>query len=165
MRRRDCLAAGAALLLGSAAMGEPAAIGAQVAWPPVRLLDGSVIEPGAWRGHPVFVVFWATYCPFCRRHNAHVDKMYRSLQASGLRVLGVALDTDENLVRQYLAQTRFSFPVAMDGGVLRRQFSNRRVIPLTCLVDRQGRLVQSIPGEMFEEDVLDTAQALLKRPA
>jgi len=31
----------------------------------------------------------------------------------------------------------------------------RRVIPLTLLVDRQGRLKQAIPGEMFEEDVME----------
>ena len=29
------------------------------------------------------------------------------------------------------------------------------MIPLTVVVDRQGRLKQVIPGEMFEEDVLD----------
>lgn len=165
MRRRDCLAVGAGLLLAAGARAEPAQIGAEVAWPSIRLLDGTLVDPGAWRGQPAFVVFWATYCPFCKRHNAHVDKMYRSLQGSGLRVLGVALDTDEKLVRQYMASNQYRFPVTLDGGLVRRQFTSRRVIPLTCLVDRQGRLVQSIPGEMFEEDVLDTAQALLKRPA
>jgi hypothetical protein len=33
--------------------------------------------------------------------------------------------------------------------------STRNMIPLTVTVDRQGRLKQVIPGEMFEEDVLD----------
>lgn len=34
----------------------------------------------------------------------------------------------------------------------------RKVIPLTCVVDRAGRLREVIPGEMFEEDVLDLAK-------
>lgn len=165
MKRRDWLAAGAGLMLAGAARAQPAAVGTEVTWPTVRLLDGGVVEPAAWRGHPSLVVFWATYCPFCKRHNAHVDKAHRALQASGLRVLGVALDTDEALVRQYMTQNNYRFPVALDGGLLRRQFTTRRVIPLTCLLDRQGRLVQAIPGEMFEEDVMDAAQSLLKRAA
>jgi peroxiredoxin len=163
MKRRQWLGAGAALMLAGATRAQPAAVGAEVIWPTVKLLDGGVVEPAAWRGSPVLVVFWATYCPFCKRHNAHVDKAYRALQASGLRVLGVALDTDEALVRQYMTQNNYRFPVALDGRQLQRQFTTRRVIPMTCLVDRQGRLVQAIPGEMFEEDVMDTAQSLLKR--
>jgi hypothetical protein len=34
---------------------------------------------------------------------------------------------------------------------------------MTCVLDRQGRLVQAIPGEMFEDDVLDLAR-VLRRP-
>ncbi len=165
MKRRDWLAASAGVFLAGLAGAQPAAIGAEVQWPTIRLLDGSVVEPAAWRGQPAFVVFWATWCPFCKRHNAHVDKMSRAMQSSGLRVLGVALDTDESLVRQYMAANKYQFPVAMDAGLVRRQFSTRRAIPLTCLVDRQGRLQQAIAGEMFEEDVMETAQLLLKRAA
>ncbi len=165
MKRRDWLAAGAGWMLAGAVPAQPAALGTEVAWPTVNLLGGGVVEPAAWRGQPALVVFWATYCPFCKRHNAHVDKAYRALQGSGLQVLGVALDTDEALVRRYMAQNNYRFPVAMDGGLLRRQFTTRRVIPMTCMVDRQGRLVQAIPGEMFEEDVIDTAQSLLRRAA
>jgi hypothetical protein len=36
--------------------------------------------------------------------------------------------------------------------------STRRIIPLTLLVDRRGRLKQAIPGEMFEEDVMELLQ-------
>ena len=38
--------------------------------------------------------------------------------------------------------------------------SSRRVIPLTLTVDRQGRLGREIPGEMFEEDVMEWLNAL-----
>ena len=42
-----------------------------------------------------------------------------------------------------------------DHDALAAALAARRVIPLTLLVDRQGRLKQAIPGEMFEEDVME----------
>lgn len=165
MKRRDCLVAGAGLALSTVVWSAPADIGSVVQWPVIRLLDGGVLEPTSWRGQPAMVVIWATWCPFCKRHNAHLDKLVRSTQGQGLRVLGIAMDVDEALVRQYMVNNKYLFPVALDGGVLRRQLTAQRAIPMTCLIDRQGRLVQTIAGEMFEEDVMELAQALLKNPA
>jgi len=163
MKRRTCLMAGVGAVVSVPAWSEPAAVGAVVDWPRLRLLDGNVIEPSDWRGQPALVVLWATYCPFCRRHNAHLDKLFEQTRAQGLRIVGVALDTDERLVRQTIANNGYRFPVVMDAGQVRGRLTSRRVIPMTCAIDRQGRLVQAIPGEMFEEDLVDLASSLLKR--
>jgi thiol-disulfide isomerase/thioredoxin len=133
-------------------------------WPEIAVLDGGRLDPASWRGQPAIVVFWATYCAYCKRHNAHVDKLYRATRGQPLRVLGVALDNDEDAVRRYMAVNGYVFPVAMDGGRLRQRLTPRRVIPMTCVLDRQGRLLQAIPGEMSEDDVLGLAQRL-RRPA
>jgi thiol-disulfide isomerase/thioredoxin len=161
-RRQLVLAAGAApwVRQASAQANEP---GQVVAWPAITLLDGSTLSPASWQGQAAVVVFWATYCPFCKRHNAHIDQLHRAVQGQPLRVLGVALDTDADAVRRYMASNGYSFPVALDGGSLRQRLTPRRVIPMTCVLDRQGRLVQAIPGEMFEDDVLDLAR-VLRRP-
>ena len=134
-----------------------------VEWPEITLLDGGRLDPASWHGRPAVVVFWATYCPYCKRHNAHVDKLYRATQGQPLRILGVALDNDEETVRRYMAVNGYGFPVGMDGGRLRQRLTTRRVIPMTCTLDLQGRVVQAIPGEMSEDDVLGLAQQL-QRP-
>ena len=154
MKRRDFVAA----CLIPVASGKASAQAAAVEWPPIELLDGNILTPESWRGQSAVVVFWETYCPYCKRHNAHVAKLYRATRGQGLRVLGVALDTDEGAVRRYMASNNFSFPVAMDGGGLRQRVTSRRVIPMTCVLDAQGRVVQSIPGEMAEDDVLELAR-------
>ena len=142
------------------ALAQPSEPRPVIEWPQIKLIDGGVLSPASWRGQAAVVVFWATYCPFCKRHNAHVDKLYRATQGQALRVLGVALDADEKAVRQYMANNQYEFPVALDGGSLRQRLTSRRVIPMTCVLDRQGRLLQAIPGEMFEEDVLGLARVL-----
>ena len=165
MNRRACLMAGMGAALSLPAWAQPVVSGSVVDWPSLRLLDGSVLAPSSWRGQPALVVLWATYCPFCKRHNAHLDKLFAQTRTQGLRILGVALDTDEALVRQYMANTGYRFPVAMDGGQIRSRLTARRVIPMTCTIDRHGRLQQAIPGEMFEEDLFDLARGLLKQAA
>jgi len=147
---------------GSLAPG-PLAPGALMSWPAIALLDGSVLPPEAWRDTGAVIVFWATWCPFCKGHNPHVQKLHEALAGQPGRVLGVALDKDPELVRRHAAREGLRFPMAMDDGRLRALLSPRRVVPLTCVIDRSGRLRQTIPGEMFEEDVLELGKLALSR--
>lgn len=160
MRRRDFVLAG--IVAPDAALRAAPSLpaGPAIEWPPIGLLDGGTLSPASWQDRPAIVVFWATHCPFCRRHNAHLDRLHRAPQAQGLRVLGVALDTDADTVRRYMSSNGYGFPVTLDGGRLRQRLTPRRVIPMTCALDRRGRLLQAIAGEMFEEDLLGLAGAL-----
>lgn len=132
-----------------------AAAPAPIAWPTIELLDGGVLTPADWVDMAAVVVFWSTTCPFCRRHNEHVAKLFAASAGQRLRVLGVAIDRDAATVRRYLAEKGYRFPVTLDAARLRPLFTSRAVIPMTCTVDRAGRLLQTVPGEMFEEDVLE----------
>lgn len=163
MNRRQWLAAGLGAAAWTAAPAQDTTDGSVIDWPPIQLLDGDTIEPTAWRGQAAVLVFWATYCPFCKRHNAHVDKLYRQTRGLPLRIIGVALDTDADAVRRYLSTNDYRFPVMLNGASLRDRLTPRHMIPMTCVIDRQSRLVQSIPGEMFEEDVLALGRVAIGR--
>lgn len=155
---RHALAATPLLALPRWALADaaPAAKGERVAWPaPLPLLGG-----GQWRpvpGQATIVVFWSTTCPFCQRHNQHVQKLHEALAGRAATVLGAARDRDEAAVAAYRARHGLSFPVTLAWRELAATLSPRRVIPLTVTVDRDGRLHEVIPGEMFESDVLGLA--------
>ncbi len=156
MKRRTALAA-AGCLAWPGAHAAPAAPGERVAWPEVALLDGSRFGPAQAAGRAMVVVFWSTACPFCRRHNPHVEKLHRAARAQGkaLSVLTVSRDRDPDAVRRYAEQQGYSFPITLDAPALAAALTERRVVPITVTVDRQGRLTQVIVGEMFEEDVME----------
>ena len=167
MQRRTVLtvapAAWALALQARAQALPPAQPGQAVAWPDVRLLGGGRWPAAQWAGQAAVVVFWSTTCPFCKRHNQHVEKLYRAAQVSAgggrsLQVLAVAREQDAAAVRRYAAQQGYSFPISLDNGPMSAALSTRRVIPLTVTVDRQGRLLQAMAGEMFEEDVMELLQ-------
>jgi len=153
-RRRRALGV---LAVAAAAVAVPGVAGADdpgpPEWPRLRLLDGSTLEPGAWRGQAIVLVVWATYCPYCRRHNPRIESLHRASAGLPLRVIGAALDRDAELVRRHAREHGFTFPITLDAEPLRERFGLRRVIPTTVTFDRRGRLLQRIPGEMAEDDV------------
>ncbi len=163
MNRRQALLAAAAL----APTRQAAAVAdatAALAWPVLTLLDGRRLVPADWLDQAAVVVFWATWCPFCKRHNARVEALHRAVQGQRLRVLGLAIDHDADLVRRTVTERGWTFPVALDDGVLRARLTSRRVLPTTCVVDRSGRLAQVIPGEMAEDDVRGLARIAQRAP-
>jgi thiol-disulfide isomerase/thioredoxin len=164
LRAAPALATLSGLLVARGAWAAPAQPGQIVSWPDVTLLDGRRWTAADAAGKAVVVVFWSTTCPFCLRHNAHIAKLHRQLQESGqtqkLAILTVARERDAGAVRRYLEQHGYPFAVTLDHSSLSAALSTRRMIPLTVTVGRDGRLRQVIPGEMFEDDVMDLPRVL-----
>lgn len=161
MNRRLLLTAGLGWPLAAAlprAFAAPAAPGEAVQWPEVRLLDGSRWVPPP--GHAAVVVFWSTTCEYCLRHNVHLEKLYRAAAGRPLAILGVCKDGSVAIARQHIAEHGYTFPVTLDVAPMAAALSTRRITPLTVTVDRQGRLKQFIPGEMFEDDVMELLNRL-----
>ncbi len=139
------------------AVAAPAQQGQAVQWPGVTLLDGKPLTATELQAKPAVVVFWTTTCPFCRRHNQHLEKLHRAALAAGspLRVLAAARDRDATTVRRYAQAQGYSFDITLDHLPLAAALSESKVSPLTVYVDRHNRLQQLLPGEMFEEDVME----------
>lgn len=161
-RRRIC-AQGLTLALLSVAgsprvLASPVALGQRVPWPTVRLLDGRRVDADAVQGRAVVVVFFATDCGYCQRHNQRLDKLVRASGALPLTVIAAALDREVAPVDAYLARHGYSFPATMEAAPLRAVLTARRSYPVTCVIDRQGVLREVIPGEMAEEDVMGLAR-------
>lgn len=164
--RRRTLAMIGALPLGGLALparAVPAAPGERIMWPEVRLLDGSRWSATQAQGKAVVVVFWSTTCAFCERHNRHVARLQQISAGLPLEILTVARERDADAVRRHLDRQGHRFAVTLDHAPLAAALSTRRMVPLTVTVDRAGRLLQVIPGEMAEDDVLELAR-LARRP-
>lgn len=150
LHRRALLSVAAACALPGAAVAAPPTF----AWPTLTLLDGRRIGPDDWNDVAAVLVIFATWCPFCRRHNEHVEQLHRAAAGPKLRVIGAALDREPEGVRRYMFARGWTFPVSMQGAELRAMLRVREIVPVTVGVDRSGRVGTPIPGEMFAEDVM-----------
>src|SRR5512147_2669664 len=87
--------------------------------PPITLktLAGGSDSLSRYRGHPVLVNFWATWCDPCKHEMPAIVAAYQAHQAAGLVVLAINLTDQESStkdVRRFVAEFQMSFPVLLD---------------------------------------------------
>lgn len=147
------------LLLAGAGLGA-AALGAAVAWrkpaapAPSAVaqdfwrrrftgLDGAELELSRWRGKPLLVNFWATWCPPCVKELPEINQFYNESKGRGWQVLGLAIDQTEP-VQTFLKKTPLDFPVALAGpeglGLVRELGNPAGGLPFSLVFDERGEI-------------------------
>jgi thiol-disulfide isomerase/thioredoxin len=123
-----------------------AALGAQIQGdtaPPFTLktLAGSTASLSDFKGHPVVINFWATWCPPCRDEIPMLVAASQANQPAGLVVLAVNL-TDQELskkdVQSFVTDMRMPFPVLLDERGKIRQRYRLRGVPTTVFIGPDG---------------------------
>ena len=109
-------------------------------------LDGGAPVPiASYRGHPVLVNFWATWCPPCRAELPELQHLYHEYGRRGLKVAAVDVNRSSKGVAESLQQNNLDLPVfRMEESVLRRLGVSS--IPMSVLVDATGRVVRVYRG-------------------
>ncbi len=157
MNRRTCLLAAAATLVLGACGREPDANGAAGSGNPsdalfrLTLSDlASQPQPLAqWRGQPVLVNFWATWCAPC------VEEMpdLNALQAEfpGVRFLGLGVDSADAL-REFSERIPVDYPLlaarAEGLDLMRALGSQTGGLPYTVLIDSASRIRHTVSGQI-----------------
>ncbi|MGY8526574.1 TlpA disulfide reductase family protein [Paracidovorax citrulli] len=130
-----------------------AEVGDTVRLPSVQLLDGRTVPASHWRGKPVVVQLWASWCPFCALQNPRLQKLYDSTRGTPLQVLTISIDKTPAEASGYLRQRGYTFPATMDSPALREALGTRKGLPELYVIDASGKVVQKEVGEMLEDDV------------
>lgn len=163
---RACIA----LVLATAALAAVAAGPAPAGAGELRLpdLEGRSRSLSQWRGQPVLVNYWATWCGPCIKEMPELDAFARAQpRAGGVQVVGIALD-EAGSVKAYLARKPVRYPILVeaveygDSGSSARYGNTHGVLPYSVLLDAQGRVVRSKAGPLTEAE-LAAWQGALRR--
>lgn len=147
------------ILLTSAGLGA-ATLGASFAWrklnPPQSSalaqafwarrfpgLDGQEVDVARWRGQPLLVNFWATWCPPCVKELPEINQFYKEAKGKGWQVLGLAVDQLDP-VKAFLQKTPLDFAVALAGpeglGLVRELGNPAGGLPFSVVFDETGEI-------------------------
>jgi len=117
-------------------------------------LDGTMHRLTDWRGRPLVVNFWATWCDPCVREIPLLQSLRREHAAERLEVVGIAVDSDD-AVRQYARGHGIDYPVltGQQGGLAAvSAFGMDTVLPFSAFADSKGRILALKVGELRRDE-------------
>ena len=139
----------AALLIAGAPALLPQTVGSPAPDFTLTTLAGDTAILSRYKGHPVLLNFWATWCSPCRDEMRDILVAYNAHRADGLIVLAINMTDQERLkdVRKFVTQLQLSFPIALDERGTMRDRYVLRGIPTSTFIDSVGvvRLVHQGP--------------------
>jgi peroxiredoxin len=108
--------------------------------------NGAVVQLSRYRGKVVLLDFWATWCHGCKTEIPWYMEFSEKYKKSGLAVIGVSMDDEGwKIVKPFLKQKKMKYPVVIGNDGLAKRYGLTEM-PLTLLIDRQGRVAFSHTG-------------------
>ncbi len=114
----------------------------------LRDLDGKSHDLAAYRGQVVLVNYWATWCEPCRDEMPAIQRLKNRLSGKPFAVLAVNLDEPESRIRNFLLKMPLDFPILVDAGKQATKAWKVRVLPMSFIIGRDGRIRYSLTGEL-----------------
>jgi thiol-disulfide isomerase/thioredoxin len=130
----------------------------------LRTLDGKPLRSADFKGQPMVVDFWATWCTPCRATMPHLDALQQHFRDSGLVVIGFSVDDGSpQQVKRYAEKLGVKMRLAMAPGSMLEDYGPIRSIPTTFFIDRRGMIVRRVVGYVDGETMETFAREIVAR--
>lgn len=122
--------------------------------------DGRRVSLSSFRGRPVLVDFWASWCGPCRKSMPGIEQLYRKYRVQGLQVVGINIEGRSAQVLDYLAAGAYTFPILFDSGNWQSPVARSygvHSIPRTFLIDGDGNIAFAGHPAELPESLIEAA--------
>lgn len=125
-------------------------------------LDGEPLALSDSRGDVTVVNSWATWCAPCRTEMPEFAEVARTFDGQGVTFVGINVQDDLDGAREYTSDTPYRSIVDDDGSLV-AQIPDvpPRSLPVTVILDRQGRIAVRIVGPIVLGTLEDTVLGVL----
>jgi thiol-disulfide isomerase/thioredoxin len=163
----------ALLALGLSACEEPQSslkvrIGQVVPPLPVQNLDNQPVTLKPTPGKLLMINVWATWCAPCRHEMPSMQRLFNRLGSDRLELVGLSVDMDEHVVREYLIENKILFPSLLDrNSTVVNGVFGIRVFPSTFFLSPDGTLLKVVEGwrDWESPEIMAEIRSLLPEPS
>lgn len=113
---------------------------------PLYGFSGDYRKLSELRGKPLIINVWASWCGPCRAEMGSLDRLSRRFGGKQFNIIGVSTDDHADAAAAFLRQSKVTFDNYHDRTLLLESMLGANTIPLTVLVDAQGRVVKKVRG-------------------
>lgn len=117
----------------------------------LALLDGKSFQFHDYKGKPVLINFFASWCLPCREEMPVLEKIVREYQSKGVVFLGIAVDDTEDKMKEFIKRYDVTFPVGLDKTAEIQKAFGLYGIPTTYFIDKRGVISYFHSGVVTEE--------------
>ncbi len=122
---------------------------------PMVTANGIQVPLSQWKGKPLIVNFWATWCGPCVEEMPELNNMQVELLKKNIQIIGIGIDSQDNITK-FADKYKITYPLYVagtDGTALLRQFGNAAGgLPFTLLIGADGKVKKTLLGGIkFDE--------------
>lgn len=107
----------------------------------VTNLLGESVKLSDFRGRPVLLNFWASWCVPCEAEMPAFEKIYSDFKDRGFVIVAVAVDDSLDQIQAFQGRYKLSFPILIDKAGVTKRLYKYSGFPESFLIDKEGRLV------------------------
>ena len=111
-----------------------------------------------YQGKPFILHFWATWCPYCKKVQPGLERLYSKYKSDGLEVIGISWWEDEGAEPQKVLEDRgLTFKTLVNGDAVAKQYGVKGT-PATFFINKDSQVVwmttDSDPNDPEMEEVV-----------
>jgi thiol-disulfide isomerase/thioredoxin len=130
-----------------------------------RALEGGTVDLATYRGRPVVVNFWATWCGPCRQEQPALSAAHRAAGADGPVFIGVNFRDDRAAARAYLKEFSVDYPSLEDASGSLAYAFDVPYLPATIFIDATGEMRYRAVGALDARHLDDLIDRISSAPA
>ena len=116
----------------------------------LRSVDGQRVQLNSFRGHPVLIDIWATWCAPCVAGFRDLARLYEETHETGLAIFSIDVSDDARTAQGYLRKMGYEWPNFHDHGEVEAAFGTEG-IPRSILIDADGKITLDRVNSTAEE--------------
>ncbi|PZD93488.1 thiol-disulfide oxidoreductase [Paenibacillus sambharensis] len=125
-------------------------------------LNGDVHKLEDYKGKPMIINFWGTFCPPCVKEMPEFQNQYDKWHSKGLEILAINLSEDDITVRSFLRDFDLDYTILRDHEKTVEKRYGLRSYPTTFFVAADGTIQDIFVGGMTEQDIDTRVEKLLQ---
>jgi peroxiredoxin len=128
----------------------------------LRDVNGRIVRLRDFRGKVVLINFWATWCPPCRAEMPDLVRLQHEHAGQGLQIIGITYPPErKSRVRRFARSLKVNYPIILGTRQLKARFTSEETLPLTVVIDRDGKVKDIISGILLREEFDEKIKPLL----
>jgi len=130
----------------------------------LKTQSGENISLADYKGKPVILHFWATWCPYCKRLQPKLVELEKKYQDSGIKIVAISFNEDDGAMPQDEINARgYDFITAVNGEPAVELYGVRGT-PTTFFINRQGKAVYKSTSSSTKNPKLEQAVQEIIKP-